>query len=42
MEILYLDDRAENAAAGAARGWQVILQETPEKTRLALERNGLL
>ena len=30
--ILYLDDRAENVAAGAARHWQTILQESPEKT----------
>jgi len=41
-EILYLDDRPENVEAGAARGWQVILQETPEKTRAAVERLGLL
>jgi FMN phosphatase YigB (HAD superfamily) len=31
-EILYLDDRPENIAAATERGWQVILQETPEKT----------
>jgi HAD superfamily hydrolase (TIGR01509 family) len=41
-EILYLDDRPENIAAGAARGWQVILQETPEKSWAAIERLGLL
>src|SRR5258708_5089590 len=41
-EILYLDDRAENIAAGAARGWQVILQESPEKTRAAFEKLSLL
>ncbi|HEX4647042.1 MAG TPA: HAD family phosphatase [Verrucomicrobiae bacterium] len=40
--ILYLDDRAENVEAGAARGWQVILQETPEKTKAALKKTGLL
>ena len=40
-EILYLDDRAENIAAGAARGWQVILQESPDKTRAAFEQLGL-
>ncbi|MDB6068540.1 MAG: hypothetical protein JWR26_4748 [Pedosphaera sp.] len=40
-EIIYVDDRAENIAAGAARGWQVILQETPEKTRAALRAVGL-
>jgi FMN phosphatase YigB (HAD superfamily) len=41
-EILYLDDRPENIATGAARGWQVILQESPEKTRALIERMGLL
>jgi 2-haloacid dehalogenase len=41
-EILYLDDRPENIAAGAARGWQVILQESPEKSRAAIQRFGLL
>ncbi len=42
QEILYVDDRPENVAAGAARGWQVILQETPEKTFAAVEKLGLL
>jgi 2-haloacid dehalogenase len=41
-EILYLDDRAENIAAGATRGWQVILQESPDTTRAAIKRLGLL
>ena len=41
-EILYLDDRPENIAAGQARGWQVILQETPEKTLEQIRRLGLL
>jgi HAD superfamily hydrolase (TIGR01509 family) len=41
-DILYLDDRPENVAAGAARGWQVILQETPEKSRAAIRKLGLL
>jgi FMN phosphatase YigB (HAD superfamily) len=41
-QILYLDDRAENVAAGAARGWQVILHETPEKTLAALGKMGLM
>jgi HAD superfamily hydrolase (TIGR01509 family) len=41
-QIIYIDDRAENIAAGAARGWQVILQETTEKTRAALQATGLL
>jgi len=37
-EILYLDDRPENIAAGAAHGWRTILHETPEETRMALEQ----
>jgi FMN phosphatase YigB (HAD superfamily) len=41
-EIVYLDDRLENVHAGAARGWQAILHETPEKTRMALENFRLL
>jgi HAD superfamily hydrolase (TIGR01509 family) len=41
-EILYLDDRAENVEAGAARGWRVVLHETPEKSRAALAAAGLL
>jgi len=40
-EILYLDDLAENIAAGAARGCQVILQESPEKTLAAIQKLGL-
>jgi FMN phosphatase YigB (HAD superfamily) len=39
-EIIYLDDRPENIAAGAARGWQTILHETPEKTRADLKAFG--
>jgi FMN phosphatase YigB (HAD superfamily) len=41
-EVLYLDDRPENVEAGAARGWQVILHETPQKSRAAVEQFGLL
>jgi|SRR6267142_3231595 len=41
-DVLYLDDRLENISAGAARGWQVILQETPEKTLAAIRKLGLL
>jgi HAD superfamily hydrolase (TIGR01509 family) len=40
--VLYLDDRPENVAAGAARGWQVILHESPDKSCEAFERLGLL
>ncbi len=35
-DLIYLDDRAENIAAGAARGWRAVLHETPEQTRAAL------
>jgi HAD superfamily hydrolase (TIGR01509 family) len=41
-DLLYLDDRPENVAAGAARGWQVILHESPEQSRAAVEKLGLL
>jgi len=41
-EILYLDDRQENVDAGAARGWQTILQTDPATSRAAIERLGLL
>jgi FMN phosphatase YigB (HAD superfamily) len=41
-DVLYLDDRQENIEAGAARGWQVILQEMPEKTLAAIGKLGLL
>lgn len=36
-EILYIDDRRENVEAGRARGWRVVLHETPEKTKAAVE-----
>ena len=41
-DLIYIDDRAENIAAGAARGWRAILHETPEKTRGALATLGIL
>jgi len=41
-EILYLDDRPENAEAGRARGWQVIQHESPEKTLPEVRRLKLL
>ena len=41
-EVLYLDDRQENVDAGAARGWQVILQTAPAKSRAVIESLGLL
>jgi HAD superfamily hydrolase (TIGR01509 family) len=41
-QILYLDDRPENVEAGANRGWQVILQESPEKSIAAITGLGVL
>jgi glucose-1-phosphatase len=41
-KIIYLDDRLENIEAGLMRNWQVILQETPEKSRAALKAAGLI
>ena len=41
-EILYIDDRPENVQAGAARGWQAVLHESPATTREALQKLGLL
>ena len=41
-ELLYIDDRPENIEAGAKRGWQTILQETPEKTMAAIRQLGML
>lgn len=41
-DIVYLDDRQENIAAGAARGWQTILQTDPAKSRAEIEKIGLL
>jgi 2-haloacid dehalogenase len=32
VDILYIDDRIENIEAGAARGWQTILQINPQAT----------
>jgi FMN phosphatase YigB (HAD superfamily) len=40
-DIIYIDDRPENVAAGAERGWRTILHETPEKTRTALGAFGI-
>jgi HAD superfamily hydrolase (TIGR01509 family) len=41
-ELLYLDDRPENVAAGVARGWQVIHHQTPDQTQKAMQATGLL
>ena len=41
-DILYLDDRQENVEGGARRGWQVILQTDPEKSRVVMVELGLI
>jgi HAD superfamily hydrolase (TIGR01509 family) len=41
QDIIYLDDRLENVEAGLRRGWQAILHESPEKSRIALKQLGL-
>jgi putative hydrolase of the HAD superfamily len=41
VEIVYLDDRAENIAGGIKRGWQTILHESPAQSLAALQRMGL-
>ena len=41
-DIVYLDDRPENVAAGAARGWRAVLHQTPEMSRETLAGFGLI
>jgi len=41
-DILYIDDRPENIEIGAARNWQVILQESPDQTIAQIEARRLL
>ena len=41
-DLIYIDDRHENIAAGAARGWRAILHESPEKTRQVLNNLKIL
>ncbi len=41
-DLLYLDDRKENVVSGAARGWQVILHESPAKTREVFQKMRLV
>lgn len=40
-EVVYIDDRAENVAAGAARGWRSVLHESVSQTSQALKNWGL-
>lgn len=41
-ELLYIDDRPENIAAGAKRGWQAIFHQSPEVTLAGVRKAGLL
>jgi len=41
-DLLYFDDRAENVAAGAARGWRAFVHHAPGQTREIITRSGLL
>jgi FMN phosphatase YigB (HAD superfamily) len=41
-DLIYIDDRPENIATGAARGWRAILHESAEKTRQALVAWGVV
>jgi FMN phosphatase YigB (HAD superfamily) len=41
-QIFFLDDRVENAAAGAARGWQVVQHRSPPESIAVLQQVGLL
>ena len=41
-DLIYIDDREENIAAGAALGWRAILHESPDKTRRALTEMRVL
>jgi len=40
-QLVYLDDRPENAQAGAERGWRVIQHHTPSVSIAALQSLGL-
>ena len=39
-DIIYLDDRQENIAAGATHGWRTVLHESPERSQAALKSLG--
>ncbi len=41
-QLIYLDDRLENIAAGQARQWRTILHQTPEQTLVEFKAIGLL
>jgi FMN phosphatase YigB (HAD superfamily) len=41
-DLIYIDDREENVAAGTARGWRAIHHRTPKQTRAELVKFGVL
>ena len=41
-ELFYIDDRPENIAAAAARGWQAVLHQDPAQTQKAWESTALV
>lgn len=41
-DLIYMDDRPENIAAGAARGWRTILHESAQRTTAALSQWEIL
>jgi HAD superfamily hydrolase (TIGR01509 family) len=41
-DVLYIDDRPENVAAGEARGWQTVCHHNPAQTRACVLETGLL
>ena len=41
-QLLYIDDRPENIAAGKARHWRTILHASPEQTLAELRETGLM
>lgn len=41
-QLLYVDDRPENIAAGQARNWRTILHQSSEQTLVELQATGLI
>jgi epoxide hydrolase-like predicted phosphatase len=41
-ELVFIDDRADNAAAASARGWHAIHHQDPAQTGLVLHKLGVL
>jgi HAD superfamily hydrolase (TIGR01509 family) len=41
-QLIYIDDRPENVATGAARGWHSVLHQDPKRTVRELARLGMV